>query len=143
MLKDGGQTMTKDEFLRDPVASYYEGSIRDLPSDWLRDAWDIEETDPEKSLRLSVTGEIWREVNKGCLPLIEGELQWLASFLQSNQVVQLYEDLRSDEPHREAEIRSAFLKSFPQSATALPPALSRGEIIAMLGEELARDLDVF
>jgi hypothetical protein len=136
--------MTQEEFLRDPVAVFLDGRMEEMPDDWVRQAWDAEEDDPERSLRQFIIGDIWREANKGCLPLVAGQLRWLGHVLRCDQWADLYRDVRDQEPHREAEIREEFVRAAPDEQAYLPPPLTRDEVAALLGsEEAARELGVF
>jgi hypothetical protein len=136
--------MTLDEFLRDPVAAFLDGKLEGVPDEWARRAWDADEDDPERSLRKFVTGDISHEANKGCLPLITGQLRWLGHGLRDDQWADLYRDVRGEEPHRESEIREEFVRAAPGKQGQLPPRLTRQEVIELLGsEEIARDLGVF
>jgi hypothetical protein len=138
------RAVTKEEFLSDPVAIYLDSSVLSIPADWFRQAWDKEAEEPEKCLRKFVIGGIWHEANKGCLPLIAGELRSLAAVLRADQWLRMYEDLREQEPHIESEIREEFVKVASASTAELPPPLTREEVVRLLGsEELARDLGVF
>jgi hypothetical protein len=138
------RVFTKDEFLSDPVAVYLDALVHSIPAEWFREAWDVPEEDPEKSLRKYVTGDIWHEANKGCLPLVAGQLRSLASVLRADQWARMYDDIRRQEPHCESEIRREFIDAAPHSAAALPPPLSRDEVVRLLGsEELARELGAF
>jgi hypothetical protein len=136
--------MTLDEFLREPVAAFLNGKLEGVPDELVRQAWDADEDDPERSLRKFVTGDIWHEANNGCLPLVAGQLRWLGHVLREDQWAGLYRDVRDDEPHRESEIREEFVRAAPAKQAHLPPPLTRQEVIELLGsEELARELGVF
>jgi hypothetical protein len=100
--------MTQEEFLRDPVAVFLDGRMAEVPGNWVRQAWDAEVEDPERSLWKFVTGSVWHEANKGDLPLIGGQLRWLGRALREDQWDKLYQDVREQEPHREGEIREEF-----------------------------------
>jgi hypothetical protein len=135
--------MTQDEFLRDPVTVFVDGQMEGVPDDWVRQAWGAKESDPERSLRQFITGDIWHEANSGCLPMVAGQLRWLGHVLWANQWGELYRDVRDQEPHRESEIREEFIRAAPEKQGHLPPTLTREEVVALLGsEEIARDLGV-
>ena len=136
--------MTLDEFLQDPVAAFLDGKLEGVPDEWVRQAWDAEEENPERSLRKFVTGDIWHEANKGCLPLVAGQLRWLGRVLREDQWDGLYRDVRDQEPHCESEIREEFVRAAPDKQAYLPPPLTRQEVVERLGsEEVARELGVF
>jgi hypothetical protein len=126
------RAFTKYEFLSNPVAVYLDPSVPGIPAEWFQEAWDVEEVEPEKSLRQYITGDVWHEANKGSLPLVAGQLRSLACILRHDQWVQLYKDVRADEPHREEEIRREFAGAAPGSALSLPPPLTRQEVVAAL-----------
>jgi hypothetical protein len=138
------RVLTKEEFLSDPVAVYLDPQVHSIPAEWFREAWDALEEDPERSLREYVTGDIWHEANKGCLPLVAGQLRGLAGVLRADQWARMYDDIRRQEPHRESEIRREFIDAAPHWAAALPPPLTRDEVVQLLGsEEEARELGAF
>jgi hypothetical protein len=82
--KEPPQAFTREEFLSDPVDIYLDPSAPPIPADWFREVWDADEENPEKSLRRVVTGEICHEANKGCLPLVVGQLRWLGQVLRED-----------------------------------------------------------
>lgn len=136
--------MTQDEFVRDPVAVYLDGQMDGIPDDWVRQAWETNESDPERSLRQFITGDIWHEANSGCLPLVAGQLRWLGHVLRADQWGEMYREVRDQEPHRESEIRDEFERAAPDRQEHLPPPLTREQVVALLGsEEAARELGVF
>ena len=136
--------MTQDEFLRDPVAVFLDGQMGGIPDDWVRQAWDANESDPERSLRPFITGDIWHEANSGCLPLVAGQLRWLGHVLRADQWGELYREVRDQEPHIELEIREEFMRAAPERQEHLPPLLTREKVVALLGsEKAAHELGVF
>jgi hypothetical protein len=129
--------LTRDDFLRNPSRYYFSGEVDILP-EWVQQAWD---TDP--AFRENVTRGLSREASKnGDLRLEAEELQCLARALRDDQAVGLYVAIRIESPHREVEFRPAFARVFGERMAAFPPPLSKREIIAMLGGELAEQLDV-
>lgn len=138
--------MTKEEFLRDPVEAYLNALQHDtnaIPDEWFREAWDIEEDDPEYSLRQYVTGEISQDASSGSIAAIEKWIGSLSLKLRSDQWVGLFVDVRLNDPHREDEIRETFDASAPNLASQLPQRLTRAEVVELLGsEEAARNLGI-
>jgi hypothetical protein len=136
--------MTQDEFFRDPVPLFLDGRMEEVPDEWVRQAWDTEQANPEQSLRHFVTSDIGQEASKGCLPLIAGQLRWLGQVLREDQWEGLYREVRDQEPHREAEIREEFVRAAPGRQACLSSPLTREAVIALLGsEEIAREMGVF
>jgi hypothetical protein len=133
-----------DDFLRDPVAAYLDGSIAGVPDEWFQAAWYGEEGAPARSLRDWVTQDVWHEVNKGALGLIAGQLRGLGQLLTHDQWDDLYRDLRYLGPHREPEVRREFIAAAPDKVGCLPPPLTYEEVVSLLGSpESARLFGVF
>ena len=57
----------------------------------------------------------------------------LSAALRTSQVVALFRQIRDESPHREAEFRPQFERGFARHASALPPPLTRSEVVAALG----------
>jgi hypothetical protein len=145
-----GSAATKDEYLRrlkvnawrfpdlvgspwerppgqgdDPFAEHPEETLP--PAEWVAEAWESEE------VQESVVGSLARDVGKG-LPLsCAGFLELLSAVLTTNQVVAFFHRIRNESPHRESEFRPAFERAFARHAAALPPLLTREEVIEALG----------
>jgi len=129
--------VTRDGFLLDPNRYYYSGEMT-VPPDWIQEAWDA-----APAFRENVTYGLSREASKnGDLALVAGELRYLAAALRDDQAVGLYLAVRANSPHREVEFRPAFERVFGARMAAFPPLLTKREIIAELGEELAEKLGV-
>jgi len=100
----------------------------DVPSDWAGDAWEVE------AIRAPIVNDLLRGVSKvGKLWRDEKQLMKMSEVLRTDQVITLYEALSNDWPHRESEFRPEFERLFARHATQLPPALTRDQIIELLG----------
>jgi hypothetical protein len=115
--------VTKEQYLkalsRNPWTFPYVGSEMGLPpADWVADAWDL------PTVRDTFfDGGICREYLKGNGLCSSKEfLAALSATLRMEQVVRLYEDIRSAQPEREHEFRDDFLAAFAAHARALPQA---------------------
>lgn len=129
--------ISQEEFLEDPNYHYYLAGA-EIPEEWIALAW---ATVPE--FRENVTYELDREASKnGDLELVQGHLEFLSRILPLSRLVELYEEVRQGSPHRELEFRSTFERIFGEQMTAFPPPLTKREIIAKLGEDLAEKLGV-
>jgi hypothetical protein len=128
--------VTRDDFLADP-SRHYAGEA-DIPPEWVRAAWDA-----DTAFRQNVTYGLSREASKnGDLALAAGELAYLATALRDDQAVALYLAVRHHSPHREIEFRPAFARAFAVRMAVFPPPLTKREIVAALGEELAEQLGI-
>jgi len=133
--------MTKDTYLecvrKDPWRFPAVEGCRQPPADWAAEAWELVE------VQGSVADDLARTVSKnGELFSNPGYLESLSSVLRTDQVIRLFLEFRRWSPHRESEFRPGFEQGFVQHATALPPPLTRQEVIAAMGidEEAARHL---
>jgi hypothetical protein len=108
-----------------PFAEYPEVALP--PAEWIAEAWELEE------VQESLVGSMARDVDKG-LPLSGyGFLEMLSEALTTDQVVAFFHRIRDGSPHRESEFRPAFESAFARHAAALPPPLTREEVIEALG----------
>jgi uncharacterized protein (TIGR02996 family) len=129
--------ITQEEFLQNPSHYYYGGGAK-IEEEWIAHAW---ETVPE--FRENVSYEFAREASKvGGLDGCRSHLEFLDRILPLRGLVELYERVRAESPHREPEFRPTFSRVFKERMAAFPPPFTKREIIAALGEELARELGV-
>jgi hypothetical protein len=93
------------------------------PAEWVAEAWELEE------VQENLVGSLARDVDKG-LPLsCDRFLELLSAVLTTDQVVAFFHRIRNGSPHRESEFRPAFERAFARHAAALPPPLTREEVI--------------
>ena len=138
-----GSAATKEEYLRRlkinawhfpyPAGSPWEGppgsgpEEAPPPAEWVAEAWELEE------VQNNLIGSLVRDVGKG-LPLsCDSFLECLATALTTDQVVAFFHGIRDGSPDRESEFRPAFERAFARHAAALPPPLTREEVIEALG----------
>jgi hypothetical protein len=69
-------------------------------------------------------------------------LEFLSGVLTTEQVVAFFHQIRRGSPHRESEFRPAFEQAFARHAAALPPPLTREEVIDLLGCDPDGDMDI-
>ena len=100
----------------------------DPPREWVAAAWDSD------AVQESIVAEMARDVSKN------GGLGWAVEFLaglsdalSTEQLVRLFLTIRDGSPHRESEFRPQFEAAFAAHAAALPPPLTRAEVVAALG----------
>ncbi len=125
--------MGREEYLAavqdDPWSFPAAGGCPDPPAEWIAAAWDM------PSVHDAIAGEMAREVSKngelGCPPEYLGRL---SAALRADQVVRLYRLIRDESPHREEEFRAGFEEGFARHAAALPPPLTRRQVIDALAE---------
>jgi len=104
----------------------------DVPSNWAADAWDVE------AIGTPILNELRQGVNKvGKLCLDEKQLVKMSEALRTDQVIALYAELCNDSPHRESEFRGNFQRLFAKHARKLPEALTRDQIVQLLGVDEA------
>jgi hypothetical protein len=124
--------MTREDFFDEPNYWYYL-SGQPIPDAWIAEAW---EELPE--FRDNVTYEFVREASKvGDLDAIESHLEFLAGILPLARMIEVYEQVREDSPHREAEFRPTFERVFGERMAAFPAPLPPRE-----GEEPPYPWDV-
>jgi hypothetical protein len=107
------------------------------PSEWAAAAWET------AAVQDTVAEEMRRDVSKvGSVMRDTSSLARISDVLRTEQVVRLFEAIRADSPHREAEFRPQFERAFARHAASLPPPLTRAQImeILQLDEEEARQL---
>jgi hypothetical protein len=120
--------MTKDEYFA-AVRAWPWGFSLDVPAEWIAEAWDF----PEVQGNL-VAGGFVRDVSKtGSLCHSQEYLESLADCLSTDQVRTFYLTIRDACATREEEFRPEFLIGFARHAHAIPPALTRDELAALLG----------
>jgi hypothetical protein len=124
--------MTKSDYIQLLAASLWRfpdtDGIDDVPSDWAADAWNMD------AVRSQIVHEICRRVSKfGELGLNESQLSKIGDVLRTEQVIELYEALTSDSPHRELAFRDDFERIFARHSAHLPPPLTRDQIVKRLG----------
>jgi hypothetical protein len=131
--------MTKGEFLQrmreDPHGVPL--PLDATPPEWMAAAWEID------SVREANSYDMARTVSKmGELFYTDEFLGLLGRSLSAERQVELFLGIRDNSPHRESEFRSRFEQMFPRSVPALPPPLTREEVIDMMGldEKLAQHL---
>jgi hypothetical protein len=104
----------------------------DVPGEWAAAAWDVQ------AIRAPIVDELIRDVSKvGQLCLDEKQLVKMSEVLRTDQVIALYEALCKNSPHRESEFRDDFQRFVAKHAHQLPPALTREQIIELLGVDEA------
>jgi len=102
----------------------------DPPPEWIAAAWDTD------TVQETIASDLAREVSKsGSLCCAPEFLETLAEALSAEQVLQLFEMIRNESPHRESEFRPEFEAGFAEYVDLLPPPLTRGEVIELLGAE--------
>ena len=100
----------------------------DPPAEWVTAAWDTE------AVQGSIAYDMARDVSKNGELFCGSEfLAGLSAALSTEQVVRLFHTIRDRSPHRESEFRQQFEAGFAAHAAALPPPLTRAEIVAALG----------
>jgi hypothetical protein len=109
------QTMTKEEFLRDPIRYFWSEHV-DVPIEWIKDAWTVDK------FRENAIYELIRSVRKnGDFFIAQYLLTILSEVLREQQVVALFTAIR-DRCHRtEDEWRGKFEAAFRKLADKLPP----------------------
>lgn len=127
-----GTPTTREEYLQalreNPWTFPYVGAEGGpVPSAWIAEAWELEEV--QFSI---VQGGMAREIGKGLGFGSDEFLALLSAVLTTPQVVELFLNLRHSNPHREEEFRPAFEHAFARHASALPPPLTRAEVIQLL-----------
>lgn len=99
----------------------------DPPPEWVAAAWDTE------AIQESIASDMARGVSEtGALLCGEAFLEGLSAVLSAEQVVRLFHTIRDESPHRESEFRPEFERGFARHAAALPPPLTRPEVIDLL-----------
>lgn len=97
------------------------------PLEWTAVAWETEEVQQTIAYELaddvSSNGEMGYRLKR---------LKELAAALTTEQAVNLFRSIRDMSPHRESEFRPQFEAAFAAHAAALPPPLTRDEVIAAL-----------
>ena len=100
----------------------------DPPPEWVAAAWDTE------AVQESIAHDMARDVSKnGEMFCGSGFLAGLSAALSTPQVVRLFLKIRDWSPHRESEFRRQFEEGFAAHAAALPPPLTREQVISALG----------
>jgi hypothetical protein len=122
--------MTKQDYLRqlerDPWSLTIDGTFP--PEDWLAAAWEM------PHVRAAHSDDMARTVSKmGQLFYADDYLAALGRSLSIDRQVELFRRIRRRSPHREDEYRGRFEEFFPGSRSALPPRLSRAEVMRALG----------
>jgi hypothetical protein len=103
------------------------GGCPDPRPDWIAAAWDTE------AVQRSIAYDMARDVSKnGELFCGQEFLEGLSAVLSTEQVVRLFHTIRDGSPHREEEFRPQFERGFARHAAALPPPLTRQEVVAAL-----------
>lgn len=101
----------------------------DPPPEWVAAAWDTD------AVQASIAHDLARDVSKnGEMSRRQKFLAKLSAALSTEQVVRLFHIVRSESPHRESEFRPQFTRGFARHAKALPPPLTRPEVVAALGQ---------
>jgi hypothetical protein len=129
----------RDEFLRRVWRDPHDlpSPLTEIPPEWLAAAWEFED------FREAHTYCMARTVSKG------GELSYTDEYLAAlgrslgvERQVELFAHIRGRSPHREIEFRGRFEQFFSRSVAALPPQLTRSQVVESLGmdEESARHL---
>jgi hypothetical protein len=103
------------------------------PSGWIAAAWET------KAVQETFADSIAEDVSK-CGELLfartEEFLALLSAALGIEQVVRLFHTIRDRSPHRESEFRRQFEQGFTRHAAALPPPLTRRELVAKFKDDL-------
>jgi hypothetical protein len=119
--------VTREEFFTRANYWYYLGGAP-IPDEWIAEAW---EQVPE--FRDNVTYEFVREASKvGELDAIQASLERLGRILPLGRVVEIYEKVRQDSPHRESEFRPTFERLFGDRMSSFPEPLEREEVVEAL-----------
>jgi hypothetical protein len=127
LMPEPPPVVTREEFFSRPNYWYYLGGAP-IPDQWIAEAW---EQLPD--FRENVTYEFVREASKnGDLFCIQSSLEFLAAILPLTRMVEVYERVRNNSPHRESEFRPTFERVFGQRMSEFPASLSRGEVIGTL-----------
>lgn len=107
----------------------------DPPPEWVAAAWDTE------VVQESIASDMAREVSKnGTMFCGDAFLEGLSAALSTEQVVRLFRRIRDESPHRESEFRPEFVAGFAAHAAALPPPLTRDEVLSALVADFGLDI---
>jgi hypothetical protein len=127
LMPEPPPVVTREEFFARPNYWYYLGGAP-IPDQWIAEAW---EQLPE--FRENVTYEFVREASKnGDLSCIQSSLEFLAGILPLSRMVEVYERVRDESPHRESEFRPTFERVFGERMPEFPASLSREQVIGAL-----------
>ncbi len=122
--------MTKEEYFAELRKWYFYGfPVNELPCEWITEAWEL----PEVQDWLASDGFVRNVSKTGSLCYTRDYLAKLSACLSTEQVRKLYLVIRDACPTREEEFRPEFLVGFARHADAIPPALTREELAALLG----------
>jgi hypothetical protein len=126
-MPEPAPVVTREDFFACPNYWYYPGGAP-IPDQWIAEAW---EQLPE--FRDNVTYEFVREASKnGEMHSVQSSLEFLAGILPLARMVEVYERLRDESPHRESEFRPTFERVFGERMSAFPASLSREQVIGAL-----------
>ena len=101
----------------------------DPPPEWVAAAWDTE------AVQESIASDMAHDVSKNGEMRCGAEfLRGMSAALSTEQVVRLFRTIRDESPHRESEFRPQFEDGFVTHVAALPPPLTREEVVAALSE---------
>jgi hypothetical protein len=123
--------MTKAEYLRviqeTPWVFPHVEGCDDPPPDWVAEAWDTDAV--QGCLVAALVNDVSQNGELLCTPEF---LMGLSAVHRTEQVLRLFHALRDGSPHREPEFRPQFEQGFARHAPALPPPLTREEVVARL-----------
>ena len=127
LMPEPPPVVTREDFFARPNYWYYLGGAP-IPDQWIVEAWE-----QLQEFRENVTYEFVREASKnGDLYCVQSSLKFLAGILPLTRMVEVYERVRDESPHRESEFRPTFERVFGERMSAFPPALRRQDVIEAL-----------
>jgi hypothetical protein len=129
--------ITFEEFLTDPNRYYYTEPVA-IPNEWFVRAWE-----DSAAFRENVTYGFSREARKnGDLDSLGESLGHLIAILPTNRIIELYQAIRNESPHRESEFRPTFERILGKRISDFPPAFTNEELVGMLGGDVAREVGI-
>jgi hypothetical protein len=124
----------RDSFLRQITDRPFQFplALAEIPSEWMAAAWAVD------GVLEAHADEMARTVSKVGAWVYEGDyVRLLARSLTASQLVDLFVHIRDRSPHREAEFRPGFERSFPAVVPALPAPRTREQLTELAGDDLS------